>query len=94
MEKKDGIKEIIESRQFPGLAGMSDGPGSARNEIVFDRPDTAKETEITFREMERNGQLNDPKVATAAKKYLETLKAKPPRKLDYQKEGHPLDAKN
>ena len=89
--KKNGIKEIIESRQFPGLAGVSDGPGSGANEIVFDRPDVAKETEITLRKMEAEGQIKDPKVAASAKKYLSELKAKPPRKLDYQKEGHPLD---
>ena len=89
---KDGIKEILESRQFPGIAGVSDGPGSSSNEMVFNRPDMEKETRLTLRAMENAGQLDSPDKVEWAKAAMDYAKNTPQRKVDYEKPGeHPLD---
>lgn len=76
----------------PSLIRMSDGPGSGNNEMIFDRPDVAKEMEITFRGMEAQGKFaNDPARAATAKRLLEEAKSKIKVDIDYQKGWHPLD---
>ena len=88
---KSKIDEIIESRQFPGVVGTSRGPGSGNNELVFDRPDPAKDIPLTLKKMEEAGQLKDPKLAKFAKMKMEAAKKMPHQTIDYQKTGHPLD---
>ena len=85
------LDEIIRTRQFPGLAGLSDGRGSAANEIVFDRPDVEKETRITLQRMEADGKLNDPQTRKWAEVVMEGARKRPKEKLDYQKGDHPFD---
>lgn len=86
------IDEILRTRQFPGISGLSDGRGSGNKEMVFDRPDVAKEMEITFRGMEEQGKFaNDPERAATAKALLEDAKSKIKVNIDYQKGWHPLD---
>lgn len=86
------IDEILRTRQFPGVSGLSDGRGSGKSEMIFDRPDTAKEMELTFKQMEADGKFaNDPQRAATAKKLLEDAKSKIKVNIDYQKGWHPLD---
>lgn len=61
------------------------------NEIVFDRPDVAKEVKLTLKKMEADGKLNTPELMRAAQVKYEELKDRPAEKIDYQKEGHPLE---
>ena len=85
------LEEMIRLRQPPGLAGVSDGPGSGIHEMVFDRPDIHKEIPMTLAKMEAAGRLKDPSAMAAAKVKMDSLKHKPREKLDYQKGDHPLD---
>lgn len=89
MESK--LDEMLRLRKAPGVSGVSDGPGSCANEFVFDRPDPVKEGQRILRMMEEKGQLRDPKMMRAAQIKMDALKNRPPEKVDYQKEGHPLD---
>jgi hypothetical protein len=84
------LDEILKERRFPGVR-CGTGPGSSENEMVWDRPDVAKETRLTLKKMEENGALKTDKDWRAAKILLEAnSKIKPTR--DFQKEGKgPLD---
>jgi hypothetical protein len=42
---------------FPGVAGVSDGPGSMARETNFMRPDVPKEMTRCFRRWEENGKF-------------------------------------
>lgn len=81
----------VYGRSGYAVHGCSDGPGSAVNEIVFDRPDMAKEVRLTLKRMEDDGKLNTPELIRAAQVKYDELKDRPVEKLDYQKEGHPLE---
>ena len=84
--------EWLRFRKAPGIAGVSDGPGSGINEFVFDRPDPARDIPRTLKMMEEAGQLKAPDTMEMAKLKMEEAKStKPGPKADYQKEGHPLD---
>ena len=85
------LDEILRTRRFPGLSGLSDGPGSCNNELVFDRPDPAKDIPLTLKKMEADGKLNTPESIKAAKIKLEESKKMINSGIDYQKGGHPLD---
>lgn len=85
------LDEILRTRQFPGVANVSDGPGSCSKELIFDRPDMQKDIPLTIKKMEESGQLKDPKMRAIATMKLEKAKKMGPSKIDYQKEGHPLD---
>jgi len=71
--------------------GASRGPGCGSSEIVFDRPDPLKDGQITLRKMEEAGQLKDPKTRAMAMAKLNAIKVKPPKKVDYGKDGHPIE---
>ena len=76
----------------PHLAGMSDGPSSCNNEMVFNRPDVAKETRMTLSAMEDAGRLRDPakmRGAVALNDWSQNTDHGP--NLDYDKGDHPLD---
>jgi len=51
----DKIKEMLEARQAPGVIRTNDGPGSCKNELIFDRPDPAKDIPLTLRRWKRMG---------------------------------------
>jgi hypothetical protein len=72
--------------------GCADGPGSCVNEMVFDRPDPAKDIALTLKRMEQDGKLNNPELRAAAASKLEEAKNSVHEKVDYGKDGHPLDA--
>ena len=76
----------------PAIHGCSTGPGSYENEMVYDRPDKAKEVRLTLQKMEAAGQLNDPQTRRYAEIYYDGVKNMKPEKLDYQKGDHPLDS--
>lgn len=71
---------------------MSDGPGSGANEIVFDRPDPAKDIKLTLNKMEASGALKNPALRRLAEFKANQVKHQllGPT-VDYQKGGHPLD---
>lgn len=71
---------------FPGVTGVSDGPGSGNGEMVFDRIDTYNETRRTLARMEENGAFKDPVKMAKAKKILEHAKRHEGKKLDKQKQ--------
>jgi len=75
----------------PVCHGLSDGPGSCVNQIVFNRPDLEKEYRITFQKMEESGRFRDPSVKKQAEFMMDWAKAQPKEKIDYDKGGHPLD---
>lgn len=90
------LDEMLKARQAPGLAGISSGPGSGSTEMVFDRPDKAKEMEITARRMELNGSFKkDPQKGRQMRMLLDHAKARKAagfqKRLDYQNGDHPLD---
>ena len=85
------LDEILRTRQFPGVAGLSSGPGSGQNELVFDKPDPAKDIPITLKIMEQNGQLKDPDTLRMARIKMEAAKRMPRQNIDYQKTGHPVE---
>jgi len=73
------------------IHGVSDGPGSCSNELIFDRPNPKKDIPITVKKMEEAGQLKDPSMMAIAKMKMEKAKNMPVEKVDYQKGGHPLE---
>lgn len=85
------LDEILRTRKCPGIAGCSTGPGSGSNELVFDRPDPAKDIPLTLRKMEEAGQLKDPAAMQAAMIKMRAAKTKQYKRVDYGKEGHPIE---
>ena len=84
--------EWLRFRKAPGIAGVSDGPGSCNNEFIFDRPDPSRDIPRTLKMMEEAGKLKDPETLAMAQLKMEEAKSiKPGPTADYQKEGHPLD---
>jgi hypothetical protein len=77
--------------KFPGVSGVTDGPGSCNGELIFDRPNPPKDIALTLKRMEADGKLRDPDAMVDAKTKLDEAKSKPFVKVDYGKEGHPLD---
>ena len=75
----------------PAAHGLSDGPGSSVNELVFDRPNMKKDIPLTLKRMEQDGKLTSPDTMRAAQLKYEESKSLPDEKIDYQKGGHPLD---
>lgn len=80
---------------FPGTQGLSDGPSSGRGanqRPVFTRPDPLRETMRSLKKSEEAGKLTGKDVALARAK-VEALKAQEPfrKKVDYEKDGHPLE---
>lgn len=85
----DKIPEFL--RRPPSLKGMSDGPSSCNSELIFDRPDPAKDIPLTLKKMEDAGQLNDPSAMAAAKVKMDEAKGMERQNIDYQIKGHPLE---
>ena len=84
--------EWLRFRKAPGIAGVSDGPGSGNDEFIFDRPNPAKDIPRTLKMMEDAGKLKDPDTIAMARLKMEEAKSmKPGATADYQKGGHPLD---
>ena len=75
----------------PAVHGCADGPGTCTNELVFDRPDPAKEMQVAFRDMEDSGKLRDPAKMAAAQELLKAAKERPKEDVDYGRDGHPID---
>jgi len=73
------------------IAGVSDGPGSGINEIVFDKPNPATDIPNTLKQMEANGQLKTPQAKRMANIKMRAAKASAPLKTDYQITGHPAE---
>ena len=104
IEKGNYCKECAErlakqcdedTRRWPtAVRGLSDGPGSMCNEAVFMRPDPLKETRMALRRAENAGKFVDnPKALRAAVDKLKALEKQEPfrQKVDYEKDGHPLE---
>lgn len=89
MESK--LEEILRTRQFPGIAGLSDGPGSGATEVHFNKPDAKKEVLRVLRDMEDSGKLKDPKMREAAMTKWNAVKDLPKPSVDYGKTGTALD---
>lgn len=92
-EKREETKleKMLRERRPPAVHGCSDGPGSCVNEIVFDRPDVEKETRLALRSMEDCGRLNTPEAKRNAALAMQRAKDYVGPKVDYGKDGHPLD---
>lgn len=75
----------------PKIAGVSDGPGSGVNEIVFDKPNPATDIPNTLKKMSDNGQLNTPEAKKMAEVKMDVAKRSAPLKTDYQITGHPAE---
>ena len=95
-EEHDGSDMLCEVckpygiHQFPGVAGVSDGPGSCNNEMIFDRPDAKKDIELTCKKMEANGTfLRNPKMKALAEYKWKKAQTMSYQKADYQKTGVP-----
>lgn len=83
---------------FPFVAGLSEGPDSgkgANQKPVFSRPDPLRETMRSLSMSERAGKLSSKDVVLAQAK-VAALKAQEPfrKKVDYEKDGHPLEGMN
>lgn len=90
-----GIEEILRTRKFPGVHGVSDGPGSSANEMVYSRPDREKETRMTLKRMEEDGKFKgNPELLYAAKVAMAEAQSSPKEKIDYDKGWHPLESRN
>jgi len=87
------LEEMLRLRRPPAAHGLSDGPGSAVNEMTFNRPDVAKEMKLTCKKMEESGYFKKhPEDAAELKKQIKIAESTPRQKVDYEKEGnHPLD---
>ena len=76
--------------EFCATTGLSDGPSSGRNELVFDRPDSKKAIELTCKKMEANGTFIKNKQLKALAEYKwKKAQSMKPAKVDYQKTGYP-----
>ena len=84
-----GIAEIIATGQFPGVTGNKKGPGNSSNQYHFDKPDPKAEVLRAAKAMEDGGKMT-PELAKKIKDKVAALDAKPEKKVDYQKDGHPL----
>jgi hypothetical protein len=85
-------KCIVEGRRMTPIPvhGLSDGPGSAVNEIVFERPDAKKNIALTCKKMEELGALKDPKMKALCDYKMKKAKEMPDQpKVDYGVSGHP-----
>lgn len=98
MKEGDGLAEskldeILRTRQAPGIAGAGRGPGCGNSEMVFDRPNPLHDGLRTARIMEEGGKLKDPRIVRLIQNKMRSLKAQEPlrEKVDYQKEGHPIE---
>jgi hypothetical protein len=87
----DRLKEMLEARKAPGVAGVETGPGSCSNEFVWARPDPKKDIPMTLRKMEAAGQLKNPDTMRAAMIKYRASQQKEYAKIDYDKHGHPVD---
>jgi len=83
--------EWLADHKAPGIAGLSDGPGSGKHEFVYDRPRPKQDIPRTLAMMEEAGKLKKPADLAMAKLKYEEAKTMPDSKIDYQKGGHPLD---
>jgi len=89
MESK--LDEILRTGKAPGVAGCSTGPGSGQNELIFDRPDAVKDGRIILGRMERDGKFKNPVTLAAAQTKWKAVNSRKVEKIDYGKDGHPLD---
>ena len=87
----EGIKGILQSGRAPGLTNMNKGPGCGSNESVFARPDPLKDGLIVAKKIEADGKMT-PEMEGHIRFKIDQLERKPPKKHDYDKEGHPLDS--
>lgn len=92
MEEESKLDEMLRLRRAPGVAGVETGPGSCSRELVFNRPDPAKDIPLTLRKMEEAGKFkNNPELARLADVKFKESKGKQYDKVDYAKGGHPLN---
>jgi len=87
------LDEMLRLRQAPaGLTSDGAGRGRRGHELVFDRPDPARDIPETLRRMEDNGYFKKhPDALASAEVKFREAKYHRPQHVDYQKEGHPLD---
>lgn len=78
--------------RFPGVSGVSDGPGSGNGQLCFSRPNVAKEMEVAFKRMEQDGKfVGHPERLASAQAMLKNAKSKFQPNIDYDKGWHPMD---
>ena len=87
------IDEMIRLRQAPaGITADRAGRGRRGHELVFDRPNPAKDIPETLKRMEEGGYFQKhPDALASANVKFEESKHMIDSAVDYQKGGHPLE---